>query len=90
MRSVIAYNAARLGLFVAVAGVMYLLGARGLLLLAAAVVVSGLISFVLLSRQRDAMSEAITTRLGRARERMARAQAREDPAEGDDPAARNG
>jgi hypothetical protein len=83
MRTVIAYNAARIGLFLAVAGVLYLLGARGLLLLASAVVISGLISFVALSRQRDAMSEVITTRIARARDRFAQAQAREDPSEAD-------
>jgi hypothetical protein len=59
MHSVIAYTAARVALFAATAGVLYLLGARGLLLVALAVLVSGLVSLVVLSRQRDAMSTAV-------------------------------
>jgi Protein of unknown function (DUF4229) len=39
-------------------------------LLGLAVLVSGLISFVLLSRQRDAMSGAITSRIGSFRRRL--------------------
>ena len=42
---------------------LYLAGARGLLLLALAFVVSGIASFVLLSRQRDIMSGALLARL---------------------------
>ena len=63
MRSVFAYTAARIVLFVVALGIVYLAGARGLLALAIAVVVSGLASFVLLSRQRDAMSGALFSRL---------------------------
>jgi hypothetical protein len=63
MRSVFAYTAARIVMFVVALGIVYLAGARGLLALAIAVVVSGLASFVLLSRQRDAMSGALVTRL---------------------------
>ena len=68
MRSVFAYTAARIVLFVVALGIVYLAGARGLLALAIAVVVSGLVSFVLLSRQRDAMSGALTSRLRASRE----------------------
>lgn len=42
--------------------VLYGVGARGLLLLALAFVVSGIASFVLLSRQRDVMSRALAGR----------------------------
>ena len=42
---------------------LYLAGARGLLLLVLAFAVSGIASFVLLSRQRDVMSGALMTRL---------------------------
>lgn len=63
MRSVFAYTAARILLFAAALGIVYLAGARGLLALAIAVVISGLASFVLLSRQRDAMSGALTARI---------------------------
>jgi Mn2+/Fe2+ NRAMP family transporter len=83
MRSVFAYTAARAALFAATAGVLYLLGARGLLLLALAVLLSGLVSFVLLSRQRDSMSSAVMSaaRSGRRRleERIEESRTKEDP-----------
>jgi uncharacterized protein DUF4229 len=63
MRTVLAYSAARILLFVAALGLLYWTGARGLLMLVLAAAISGLASFVLLSRQRDAMSGALVTRL---------------------------
>jgi hypothetical protein len=63
MRSTIAYTTARILLFVAVTGLLYLAGASGILLLGGALLISGVISYVLLSRQRDAMSSAITSRI---------------------------
>jgi len=53
MRATIAYTAARILLFVAAAGLIYLAGARGLLLLGLALLVSGAASYILLTRQRD-------------------------------------
>jgi hypothetical protein len=70
MRSTIAYTTARILLFVVVTGLLYLAGARGLLLLGAAVLISGIISYVVLSRQRDAMSSAITSRIQGVRGRL--------------------
>ena len=69
MRTTLAYTSARIVLLVVSVVLLYLAGARGLLLLALAFVVSGIASFVLLSRQRDAMSGALMARLknGRAR-----------------------
>ncbi|HEY3733298.1 MAG TPA: DUF4229 domain-containing protein [Streptosporangiaceae bacterium] len=61
MRATIAYTTARILLFVAALGGLYLAGARGLLLLALALLVSGIISFVVLHRQRDAMSGALVS-----------------------------
>jgi hypothetical protein len=46
------YTSSRLLVFIVVATVLALLGMRGVLLLAVAVLVSGLLSYVLLSRQR--------------------------------------
>jgi Protein of unknown function (DUF4229) len=63
MRSTIAYTTARILIFVAVTGLLYLAGAQGLLLLGLALLVSGILSYVILSRQRDAMSAAITSRI---------------------------
>ena len=70
MRATIAYTTARILLFVAAAGLIYLAGARGLLLLGLALVVSGAASYILLSRQRDAMAGALSKRLGSLRSRL--------------------
>jgi hypothetical protein len=70
MRATFAYTAARILLFVAVLGVLYLVGARGLPLLGLAVLISGLASFLVLSRQRDAMAGAISSRISNFRQRL--------------------
>ena len=79
MRATLAYTSARVMLLVLSAVVLYLAGARGLLLLVLAFVVSGIASFVLLSRQRDIMSGALLARLktGRVRTRGFRARLEE-------------
>jgi membrane protein implicated in regulation of membrane protease activity len=64
------YTASRIGLFAISVAVLALTGLSGLWLLAAALLVSGLLSFVLLSRQRDAMSAAVVERSDRMRQRM--------------------
>jgi hypothetical protein len=76
MRATIAYTSARILLLVVSLIVLYLVGARGLLLLALACVVSGIASFVLLSRQRDVMSGALMTRIRTGRQRVAGFRAR--------------
>ncbi|HEY9243060.1 MAG TPA: DUF4229 domain-containing protein [Streptosporangiaceae bacterium] len=78
MRSVLAYTTARLLLFVAATGLLYLAGARGLLLLGLALLVSGIASYVLLSRQRDRMSGALSARLAGARGRVSEFRRRLD------------
>lgn len=78
MRPVFLYTLARLALFAATCGVLYLLGARGLLLLAIGILVSGVISYVLLARQRDALSSSVTARAARIRHNMAEGASRED------------
>jgi hypothetical protein len=62
MRTTRAYTSARILLLVVSLLVLYAVGARGLLLLALAFVISGIASFVLLSKQRDVMSKALATR----------------------------
>ncbi|WP_214103383.1 DUF4229 domain-containing protein [Acrocarpospora catenulata] len=62
MRAVIVYTLSRLGLFAIALGVLYLLGLQTYALLIAAVLVSGLASYVLLSKQRDAVSTRISER----------------------------
>lgn len=78
MRATLAYTSARIGLLAVSAILLYLAGARGLLLLALAFVVSGIASFVLLSKQRDVMSGALMARLRNGRERAASFRARID------------
>jgi Mn2+/Fe2+ NRAMP family transporter len=79
MRATIAYTSARILLFVAAAALIYLAGARGLLLLGLALLVSGTASYILLSRQRDAMAGALSRRLTSFRSRLdAGARAEDD------------
>jgi uncharacterized membrane protein HdeD (DUF308 family) len=73
-----AYTSARILLLVVAVVLLYLTGARGLLLLALAFLVSGIASFVLLSRQRDLISRAWSARIGSGRGRMAEFRARID------------
>ncbi|HEY7429448.1 MAG TPA: DUF4229 domain-containing protein [Streptosporangiaceae bacterium] len=70
MRATLAYTTARILLFVAAVGLIYLAGARGLLLLALALLASGAASYILLSRQRDAMAGALTSRFVSFRRRL--------------------
>ncbi|GAA3752437.1 DUF4229 domain-containing protein [Salinactinospora qingdaonensis] len=82
MRSVLAYTASRLLLFAVALGLLYLLGARGFLLLALAFLTSGLVSYILLARQRDAMSQVVADGLDRFRgmgRRLDEGAAKEDP-----------
>jgi len=75
---VVVYTSSRIAIFVVVAAVLALAGMRGVLLLAVAVLASGLLSFVLLGRQRDAMSQAVVERGSRLRQRMQEATEAED------------
>jgi hypothetical protein len=59
---VLVYTTARVAVFAVVLVVLYALGMRQILLLATAVVVSGLLSYVLLGRLRDSMSAAVISR----------------------------
>ena len=78
MRTTLAYTSARILLLVVAMILLYLAGARGILLIALALVVSGIASFVLLSRQRDVMSGALTARLRNRRARTTSLRARLD------------
>jgi|SRR5579875_2956489 len=63
MRATLAYTSARILLFIVAAVVLYLIGARGLVLLALALLASGIASFLVLSRARDRMSASLSNRL---------------------------
>jgi hypothetical protein len=60
--TVLSYTVQRMLILFAVAGVLVLAGARGLLLWVLAFVISGVISLVVLRRQRDAMSARLASR----------------------------
>lgn len=77
-RALAVYNAARLGLFVGCVVLGYVAGLRGLLLLAAALLVSGVLSWFLLARQRIAMGMAVEHAIRERRRHAAERTAAED------------
>jgi hypothetical protein len=101
MRVTLAYSSARILLLVVSAVLLYLAGARGILLLALAFVVSGILSYVLLSRQRDLLAGTFAARLRNRKRRRrtggfrarleegARAEDAEKAEDGAEPSARS-
>ncbi len=63
-------------MFAVALGLLYLADARGLLLFLLALLISGLASYVLLSKQRDNMSAAVSRRLIRTQAKAAELKAR--------------
>ena len=53
------YTTLRLAMLLVVGGIGYLLGMRGVLLAAVAFLVSGILSFFVLDRQRDALGQSV-------------------------------
>jgi Protein of unknown function (DUF4229) len=78
MRATLLYTLLRLGIFAVALGVLYLVGARGIVLLVVAAVISAALSFVILARQREAMAGSISGRITRARERLDEGSRAED------------
>lgn len=70
MHATLAYTAARIGLFAVALLLIYLAGARGLLLIGLALLASGIASYVLLSRQRDRMASSVSAGLRSLRTRL--------------------
>jgi Protein of unknown function (DUF4229) len=70
MRAALFYTVLRFSLFIAVFGLLWVAGVRGILLLALAILISGVLSYFLLNNQRAAMSGAISRRLTDFRERL--------------------
>ena len=70
MRATLVYTGVRFLLFAVAAGLIYLAGVRGLLLIGLALVVSGIASYVLLSRMRDKMASSISGRIDSVRSRL--------------------
>ena len=78
MKALAIYTGLRLLLFAVVLVLLWLIGARGLLLLALAVLISGIASVVLLSPQRDALSSSLVTRWRSINDRIDERTRRED------------
>jgi Protein of unknown function (DUF4229) len=72
------YTTLRLAIFCLALALLWLVRVRGVLLVALALLVSGLASYVLLRTQRDAMSVQLAAATLRRRERAAARVARED------------
>jgi membrane associated rhomboid family serine protease len=70
VRATLYYTILRLGLFIVVFGLLYVAGARSVLLLGLSILISGVISYFALNGQRAAMSGAISRRVTDFRERL--------------------
>jgi UPF0716 family protein affecting phage T7 exclusion len=92
--SILAYTSARILIFGCAVILLYLAGARGVLLLFLGLVISALASYVLLNRQRALIADKLNGRLtrvgskaGELRERLEEGtKSEDDPAEEKDPA----
>ena len=78
MRATLLYTVLRLAMFAAALGLLYLAGARGVLLILIAAVVSALGSYILLSRPREAMAGNISRRITRVRDGLEQGARSED------------
>jgi hypothetical protein len=72
------YTTLRLAIFLVALALLWLVRARGVVLVALALAISGLASYVLLGRQREAMSAQLAAASSRRRERAQARAARED------------
>lgn len=64
--SILAYTSARILMFGCAVILLYLAGARGLLLLLLGLIVSALASYILLNKQRTIIAEKLNNKLGKA------------------------
>ena len=71
-RALLAYNFWRLLLLAACLGIGMLIGLPGLWLVVSSLLVSGVLSYFLLARQRIAMGVAVETSVNRSRDRFSR------------------
>lgn len=77
-RAIVVYNLGRLVLLAACLGLGWLAGLQGIWLIVAALLVSGVLSWFLLARQRVRMGLAVEHSVGRQRGRWAERAASED------------
>jgi hypothetical protein len=73
-----AYTVARLGVLAAVLGVLYVAGARGILLIVLAFLVSALLSFWLLAGMRERLASGVEARASRISSKLDEASAAGD------------
>jgi hypothetical protein len=78
MRATMSYTVLRLAVFAALLGLLYLAGARGILLVGVAALASAAISYFALSRQRAAMAGSISRRITSVREGLDEGSRAED------------
>jgi hypothetical protein len=71
MRTGLAYTSARILILVVSVLVLYLCGARGILLVALAFIVSAILSYILLYKQREQLAGALNRRLSKATSKAA-------------------
>jgi hypothetical protein len=76
--SILAYTSARILMFGCAVIILYLAGARGLLLLFLGLVVSALASYILLNKQRAIIAEKLNGRLGKAGSKVSELRGRLD------------
>lgn len=81
------YTSLRLGLFVGSLAVLVLLGLRGFLLLVAAVLLSGVLSYFLLGELRNAMGRRLSSRMSGLGRRIDAHTRAEDEPDDDQPSA---
>ena len=70
MRATLYYTVLRFGLFIVAFGVLYAAGVRSILLLGGAILISGVVSYFVLTPQRNAMSNALSKRVTGFRDRL--------------------
>jgi hypothetical protein len=86
--SILAYTSARILIFGCAVILLYVAGARGILLLFLGLVISALASYVLLNRQRTLIADKLNGRLGKAGSRFTEFRGRlEEGAKAEDDAA---
>src|SRR6201992_490133 len=76
--SILAYTSARILMFGCAVILLYVAGARGVLLLALGLVISALASYVLLNRQRTIIADRLNGRLSKAGSRVTECRDRLD------------
>jgi cell division protein FtsL len=74
--SILAYTSARILIFGCAVILLYVAGARGLLLLFLGLVISALASYILLNRQRQLIADKLNGRLGKAGSKFTRFRVR--------------